>query len=394
MREAAASKAATEAAVETEAERCKNIVEQHNTERAEFLDYENNNNDQPDDTETDMDFECAASPTESPTDQNRMSLENFISECDRYHISDRAASALATGLLRDVGIVTAEDKSKVVDRSKIRRERKKRQKQTKKKRKEQAQNRLQCLGFDGKKDKKTRVIVERNVGGVMKERQGIATVDHYTFVEEPGGSFLDFISVEPGNATRKGIAGEVTDLVRSYNSEETLTAVCTDGTNVNTGWKTGAIAELERNLGKPLQWLICLLHANELPLRHVFDEQDGGFGTSGPTSFKGEIGKTLSEDLILQEVVDFVPIAARLDDLTEEIVKDLSRDQLLLYQYAKAIISGQVPPSVAAQKPGGLNHSRWLTFCILLFILYTRTSHPSIALTKMVTFGIQVYTVM
>ena len=49
---------------------------------------------------------------------------------------------------------------------------------------------------------------------------------------------------------------------------------------------------------------------------------------------------------------------------------------------------------MAAQKPGGLNHSRWLTFCILLFILYTRTSHPSIALTKMVTFGIQVYTVM
>ena len=65
---------------------------------------------------------------------------------------------------------------------------------------------------------------------------------------------MDFISVEPGNATGKGIAGEVTDLVRSYNSEETLTAVCTDGTNVNTGWKTGAIAELERNLGKPLQW--------------------------------------------------------------------------------------------------------------------------------------------
>ena len=31
---------------------------------------------------------------------------------------------------------------------------------------------------------------------------------------------------------------------------------------------------------------------------------------------------------------------------------------------------------------------------MLLFILYNRTSHPCIALTKMVTFGTQVYTVM
>jgi hypothetical protein len=392
--EAAAKKNAEVEAVDKEAERCDNIVEKTRCEREEFFEFENNNDVETVDTDTDMDFECDVFPVESSTTQNRMSLENFISECDRYHISDRAASALATGLLRDVGIVTAEDKTKDVDRFKIRRARRKRQKEAKKNRKEQAQHGLKCLGFDGKKDKKTRVMIERNVGGVLKERQGTATVDHYTFVEEPGGSFLDFISVEAGNATGKGIAKEVTDLVRSYNSEETLIAVCTDGTNVNTGWKIGAIAELERNLGKPLQWLICLLHGNELPLRHVFDELDGGFGTSGPNSFKGDIGKTLTEDLYLKEVVDFVPIVTTLEDISEETVKDLSRDQLLLYQYAKAITSGHLPPSLAAQKPGGLNHSRWLTFCILLFILYTRTSHPNIALTKMVTFGIQVYTVM
>ena len=33
----------------------------------------------------------------------------------------------------------------------------------------------------------------------------------------------------------------------------------------------------------------------------------------------GQIDKTLTEDLYLQEVVDFVPIAATLDDLTEDI---------------------------------------------------------------------------
>ena len=370
IREAAETKAAASAAIEAEA-----VVETK-------------------DTVTDKDFECNVLPTKSPATQNRLSLDNFISECDRYHISDRAASAMATALLRDIGIVTAEDVSKVVDRSKIRRMRKKRQKEAKKRRREEAKDGVQCLGLDGKKDKKTRVMVDRKVGEVMEERQGTATVDHYTFVEEPGGRFLDFISVEQGNATGKGLGREVTDLVRSYNSEETLIAVCTDGTNVNTGWKTGAIAELERNLEKPLQRLICLLHANELGLRHVYDLLDGGFGTSGPNSFKGEIGQTLTEDLYLQDVVDFAFIHTTLEDIPEDIVKDLSRDQLLLYRYAKAIACGRVPPSLAAQKPGGLNHSRWLTFCILLFILYTRTSHPSIALVKIVTFAIQVYTVM
>ena len=59
--------------------------------------------------------------------QNRLDLSFFISEVDRFQISDRAAAALATGLLRDLGIVTDSDKTKVVDRYKIRRARKKRQ---------------------------------------------------------------------------------------------------------------------------------------------------------------------------------------------------------------------------------------------------------------------------
>ena len=123
-----------------------------------------------------------------------------------------------------------------------------------------------------------------------------------------------------------------------------------------TGWKIEAIAELERNLGRALQWLICLLHGNELPWRHVFDLLDGGFGTSGPNSLKVPIGQTLTEELYLKKVVAFAPITTTLEDICEETVKDLSRDQLLLY--AKAIASGNVPPTLAAQKPGGLNHSR------------------------------------
>jgi len=42
-----------------------------------------------------------------------------------------------------------------------------------------------------------------------------------------------------------------------------------DGTSTNTGATGGIIRLLEKKLGKPLQWLPCQLHANELLLRHL-----------------------------------------------------------------------------------------------------------------------------
>ena len=43
--------------------------------------------------------------------------------CERYQLSDRAGAAIATSALQDMGIVTNEDKSLVIDPSKLRRER-------------------------------------------------------------------------------------------------------------------------------------------------------------------------------------------------------------------------------------------------------------------------------
>ena len=48
---------------------------------------------------------------------------------------------------------------------------------------------------------------------------------------------------------------------------------------------------MEQYLERPLHWFICMLHANELPLRHLFSNLDGK--TSGPRCFTGPIGKLL-----------------------------------------------------------------------------------------------------
>ena len=82
------------------------------------------------------------------------------------------------------------------------------------------------------------------------------------------------------------------------------------------------------------------------------------------------------------------------DELDDDILKDLSRDQKLLYHYCQAVGTGHVPPDLAVQVAGPLNHARWLTLAVRLLQLYTRTETPSEALVKIITYIIQVYSPM
>lgn len=56
------------------------------------------------------------------TSQMRLQLPSLAQACDRTGISDRSAAIIVSAVLKDVGIVTKEDPSKIVDRSKIRQE--------------------------------------------------------------------------------------------------------------------------------------------------------------------------------------------------------------------------------------------------------------------------------
>jgi hypothetical protein len=100
---------------------------------------------------------------------------------------------------------------------------------------------------------------------------------------------------------------------------EKLVAIGCDRTNVNTGRIGGVMRLLEVQCGKPLQWLVYQLHANELPLRHLVQHLDGS--TSGPRAFSGVIGKALSNCEMLP-VVLFQKIEA---DMPVIVVSELSQ---------------------------------------------------------------------
>ena len=91
---------------------------------------------------------------------------------------------------------------------------------------------------------------------------------------------------------------------------------------------------MEEKLQTPLQWLVCQLHANELPLRHLPIHFDGA--TSGPRAFTGKIGKAMSTCEKLSIIV-FTPLKSELPPM---IAADLSTDQKYLYDICDAVSKG------------------------------------------------------
>ena len=65
-----------------------------------------------------------------------------------------------------------------------------------------------------------------------------------------------------------------------------------DSCKANTGCDIGALRFVELDLKRPVQWICCLLHQNELPFRHLFTSIDGA--SLGPESYSGKIGKLIS----------------------------------------------------------------------------------------------------
>ena len=103
---------------------------------------------------------------------------------------------------------------------------------------------------------------------------------------------------------------------------------------------------------------------------------DGGHGTSGPSSFKGELGKQLTCDIHLEPVADFEPIESELENVSEDVLNNLSRDENLLYRYSKAIMFGEVPDDLKLQKPGPVFHARWLTLALRILINIQEKKFP------------------
>jgi len=119
----------------------------------------------------------------------RISLLFLAKACDRTGVSDRSAAVLATSVLNDLGLVPPLDRSKVIDRSKIRRESSKTCEKLKQNDDDQFDNTnsgIEGVLSDGRKDKSLTQVL--NVDN--KYYRKTLTEEHISIIAEPGSSYF------------------------------------------------------------------------------------------------------------------------------------------------------------------------------------------------------------
>jgi len=202
------------------------------------------------------------------------------------------------------------------------------------------------------------------------------------YVMLPDNAYLGHISRK--RSTSEGILNSILELfaVNTIDASE-LCAIGCDGTAVNTESRGGVILRLEKVINRPLQWLICQLHGNELPLRHLMEYLDGP--TSGPGGFSGPIGKRLTGSELLS-VMNYVAIDSSIQNMPAIDRDSSSTDQKYLLEIFEGVVSGDCPIRLSERASGALNHSTWPTTVNRILRLYIGTEYPSAKLKTLVSF--------
>ena len=120
---------------------------------------------------------------ENITDMNVMPIPTVALEADRYGVSNRAAAAICTVTLIDYGIVTADDRTNIVDHHKVWRARQKGRQGLKES--SVVDEEINALFFDGRKDM---TLVKEEIENRWYGKKEVE--DHYVLVGEPGTYYL------------------------------------------------------------------------------------------------------------------------------------------------------------------------------------------------------------
>ena len=261
------------------------------------------------------------------------------------------------------------------------------------------ENKVCGILFDGRKDKTK--LMKRGKDGQLHSLE--IKEEHYSICSQPGGEYLNHLTIDPESrqnmTAAEHLAHEIFTWVEEKDLVESLLAIGGDSTNMNTGYKGGAIQFLEKRLNKRLIWLICALHTNELPLRHLLIELDGR--TVGDNKFAGPIGKIIHSATEL-EVADEIPpvdVPINLLELDADVVADLSADQKYLYQMTTAIRNGgELSTSLKERNIGPHNHARWLNLANRVLMIWCSlhglNAKNTANLKKIVQFIVAVYSPM
>ena len=291
--------------------------------------------------------------------QNREHFPRTVMAGMRGGVSQRTMANILSSFVVDLGLATKEDPRLLVDHRKINREQEREMDRvTAKAEKWMRESGIDAIQFDGKEEKaKAWVTLECGTKVVRHMKE-----DHITLTDGEGEFLMHFTreKVEGVRAARV-IALRIEGFFKTYGINSTVKMIGADSTNTNTECKDGTIVNLERLLGRRLMWSICLLHTNELPLRHLIEVLDGPTGSSN--TLTGPAGRLLpnTQSLPYNPGFEAISCGEPLLVLPPDVVADLSWDQQYGYRMLQALEEGSVPLSLRIMVIRPLDHSRWLT---------------------------------
>ena len=149
---------------------------------------------------------------------------------------------------------------------------------------------VQVVFFDERKDQ-TKMLVED------EDREQFSRTlpeSHYTLTDPY--NYLTHLTPEEGTGAQ-GTADVILEWLKDVGQLENVKVLGGVTTNSMTGWEGGAIHYIEVGKMEKVVWDICLLHTNELGLRHVMKSK--GLETSGKICYSGEIGGLFKGDVHL-----------------------------------------------------------------------------------------------
>lgn len=126
-----------------------------------------------------------------------------------------------------------------------------------------------------------------------RSKRSSITMENVAILKQPEMEPLGFVTSLQGTALF--IFNKLWKFLNPDEKEfSSLIAIGADGTNVNTGCDEGIIRLFDLRIQRNLHWLICLLHLNELGIKHVIFEIDGR--SLSITKLCGEIGRRISAE--------------------------------------------------------------------------------------------------
>jgi len=126
----------------------------------------------------------------------RYETRNFAMMCDRFGISDRVASCLATALFKDIGFTDENGEEIIMDKSKVGREKIKFREYIRRMKKNDSA--LQAFSFDGRKND---ALTRQEIDG--KYHPKVQKESHIVILKEPQSKLLGHIKVDAEDSNTK-----------------------------------------------------------------------------------------------------------------------------------------------------------------------------------------------